>query len=113
MTIVPLQTYLRTYRKRAGFTHDEVAFLCGGMNGAGMSRHETANRLPTLRVALFYEFILGASVSELFEGLFHEVRGIAQARAKGLLKSLEREPATPARDYKVTVLRMLIEERTG
>ena len=112
MTIVPLQTYLRTYRKRTGLTHDEVAFLCGGMNGAGMCRHEAGKRLPTLRVALFYEFILGASISEIFEGVFLDVRGVAQTRIKGLVKGLERERPSPSRDHKIAFLRRLLEEKT-
>ena len=52
MTIVPLHSYLKTYRKQSGLTHEEIAFLVGGMAGTSFSRHETGRRLPMLRTAL-------------------------------------------------------------
>src|SRR4051812_41167830 len=98
MTIVPLQTYLRTHRKRTGFTHDEVAFLIGGMCGTNVSRHESAKRFPALRTVLMYEFIFDATVRELYEGLFCEMQGRVQTRARGLLASLGKTPQSALRD---------------
>lgn len=108
--MVPLSTYIRMYRKRTGFTHDEVAFLCGAMCGSSISRHESGERLPVLRTALMYEFILNASVRELYEGVFHEIRGAVRARAQGLCASLERKPRNAERDHKIAVLRALLDE---
>jgi len=110
MTIVPLTTYLRMYRKRAGLTHDEIAFLCGAMSGTSFTRHESAERLPALRTALMYEFILQASVRELYEGLFHDARASVRVRARGLCASLERRPPSPERDHKIAILRALLVE---
>lgn len=110
MTILPLETYLRMYRKRTGLTHDEIAFLCGAMCGSSISRHESGERLPVLRKALMYEFILQATVRDLYEGVFHDARDAVRARAKGLCASLERKRKTPERDHKIAVLRALLDE---
>src|SRR5688572_31802419 len=100
MTIVPLSTYLKMYRKRTGFTHDDVAFLLGGMRGTSISRHERSERLPILKTALMYEFIFDATVRELYQGVFREVQQRVRERARGLCASLERQPSTPTRDQK-------------
>lgn len=107
MTIVPLHTYLKTYRKQSGLNHSEIAFLVGGMSGSSYSRHEKAHRLPVLRTALMYEFIFGVTVRGLYEGVFHEVRGRVAARARGLVASLERQPQSAERDRKLNVVRRL------
>ena len=110
MTIVPLSTYIRMYRKRTGFTHDEIGFLCGSMCGSSIARHESGERLPVLKTALMYEFILNASVRELYEGVFHDVRAAVRARAKGLCASLERKPKSVERDHKIAILQTLLDE---
>jgi DNA-binding XRE family transcriptional regulator len=110
MTIVPLSTYLKMYRKRTGFTHDDVAFLLGGMSGTTVSRHERSHRLPILKTALMYEFIFDATVRELYEGVFREVQLRVRERARGLCSSLERQPRNPTRDQKIAVLRRIIAE---
>jgi DNA-binding XRE family transcriptional regulator len=108
MTIVPLKTYLKTYRRRTGFTHDEVAFLIGGMAGTSYSRHEGSKRLPILKTALMYEFIFDATVRELYEGVFVEVQERVRERARGLVRGLEKKPASPQRDQKIAALRRLL-----
>src|SRR5258708_26370160 len=74
MTVVPPDNYLQMYRKRTGLTHEESAFLCGAMCGTSVSRHEKGDRLPMLKTALMYEFILQASLCEFYAGVFHDVR---------------------------------------
>ena len=110
MTLVPLTTYLRMFRKRTGFTHEEVAFLCGGMCGSSISRHERGAQLPMLKTALMYEFILQTSVRDLYVGLFHDARSSVRERADGLRASLARRRKTAARDHKIAVLKALLEE---
>src|SRR5260221_11440325 len=95
MTIVPLTTYLKMYRKRTGLTHEEVAFLLGSMSGTSVSRHELAQRLPILKTALRYEPIFGPAVRDLYEGLFLETKEMVRRRARGLCASLERRKKTP------------------
>ncbi len=108
MTIVPLTTYLKTYRKRTGLTHEEMAFLLGSMSGTSVSRHENAQRLPILRTALMYEVILDATVSELYEGLFAEMQEAVCARARGLCASLERQKRTLTVQKKIALLQAII-----
>src|SRR5258708_7698857 len=110
MTIVPLDNYLRMYRKRTGLTHEEIAFLRGAMCGTSVSRHEKGDRLPVLKTALMYEFILQAAVCDLYAGVFYDARAAVRARAQGLCASLERKARTAERDHKIGVLRALLEE---
>jgi DNA-binding XRE family transcriptional regulator len=110
MTIVPLTTYLKMYRKRTGFTHDEVAFLLGSMCGTSVSRHERATRLPVLKTALMYEAIFGAAVREIYEGVFVEVQGSVRRRARGLCASLEKRKNTPGLKRKISLLKTIIGE---
>lgn len=65
----PLPNYLRTYRKKAGLTQQDFAFLLGVKDGAQVSRYEKGHRLPPLRTALVCEAVLGVEVSELFAGI--------------------------------------------
>lgn len=108
MTIVPLSTYLKMYRKRIGFTHEEIAFLLGCMSGSTVSRHECLDRLPLLRTALMYELILGTSVGALYAGLFNNSAELVRERARGLRLSLEKRPRSQARDQKIAALDRII-----
>jgi hypothetical protein len=80
------------------------------MCGSSISRHESGERLPVLRTALMYEFILNTYVRELYESVFRDVRGAVRARAKGLCASLARKPQNPKRDHTIAVLRALLDE---
>jgi DNA-binding XRE family transcriptional regulator len=112
MTFVPLTTYLRMYRKRAGLTQEEIAFLCGAMSGTSFTRHESAERLPVLRTALMYELIFRVPVRDIYEGVVDEARHVVRARAAALCASLERKPKTRARDHKIAHLKGVIEDLT-
>jgi len=106
----PLSTYLRTYRKRAGLSQEDVAFLLGAMCGTSVSRHERGNRMPMLQTALMYEFVLGATVRQIYEGTFAQARIDVRKRARGLCASLARKPKTAMRDKKIALLTRLISE---
>jgi DNA-binding XRE family transcriptional regulator len=108
MTIVPLNTYLRMYRKRTGFTHEELAFLCGAMCGSSIARHEQGSQLPVLRTALMYEFILRAPIRDLYAGLSHDACVAVRVRARGLRASLEKRRQTAERDHKIAILQALL-----
>ena len=86
---VPLHNYLRTYRKRAGLTQEDVAFLLGGEVGTTVGRHERSGREPSLETAIRYEAILGTAVRELFAGVYAEVETEVRARAEELLSRLQ------------------------
>ena len=83
-----LQNYLRTYRKRAGFSQDEVAVLLGCQSGTKISRYERLNRKPSLETAFAYEAVFGAPSRELFAGAFEKVEEKIKRRAQLLSRKL-------------------------
>lgn len=113
MSHKPLATYLRMYRRRTGFSQDDVAFLLGTMSGTAVSRHEKGARMPILKTALAYEIVLGVSIRELYEGAFFDMQLRVQTRARGLYRSLERRPKTSVGDRKIALLKRILAERAN
>lgn len=91
MSKASLPTYLRTYRKRAGLSQREVAFLIGTVSSTTVSRHESARRAPSLADALFYEALFGVPASALFPRMYEHARSRLEARAIALLGRLAHE----------------------
>lgn len=111
MTYEPLNTYLRTFRKRTCLSQEEMAFLIlGTISGANVSRHETGDRVPLLHTVLGYAFILGVDVPALFEGLDRQVQADIRKRARALCRSLEKQPHSSRRARKITRLKELSRE---
>ena len=100
-----LENYLRTYRKRSGFTQREVAFLVDCRNGAQVSRYEKRRRLPPLRTALACEAAFGVPVSVLFAGL-REVAGKAVGERLGALRSKLETGAAQGREARLAALKL-------
>lgn len=102
-----LNNYLRTFRKRAGFSQRELAFLLGCKNAAKVTRYERFVRQPTLRTALAYEAIFGAPVRELFAGIYSEVEREAAKRAALLGRRLQNRKPDRLTVRKLELLRMI------
>jgi transcriptional regulator with XRE-family HTH domain len=83
-----LPNYLRTYRKRAGLSQDEVAFLLGCRSGAKVSRYERLARRPSLETAFAYEAVFGVPARELFAGVYEKVEHEIRKRARILAEKL-------------------------
>ena len=83
-----LPNYLKTYRKRAGLSQDEVAFLLGCRSGAKVSRYERLARRPSLETAFAYEAVFGVPARELFAGVFEKVEEQIKKRARVLAGKL-------------------------
>ena len=83
-----LPNYLRTHRKRAGLSQEEVAFLLGCQDGHKASRYELRKRKPNLETVLAYELIFGAPARELFAGVFEDVAVAMRKRADILASKL-------------------------
>lgn len=90
-----LPNYLRTYRKRSGFSQEDLAFLLGVRSGAKVSRYERFARLPGLPTALAYEAIFQVPMRELFGGVYQRIEQLISARAGLLLR--KKAGAKPAR----------------
>ena len=86
-----LFNYLRTFRKRAGLSQDEVAFLMGVGSGAKVCRYERFARVPNLRTALICEVIFDTPASELFSGFYCEIEREVSRRAKRLVHRLNKK----------------------
>jgi transcriptional regulator with XRE-family HTH domain len=80
---------MRTYRRRAGLSQEEMAYLLGCKSAAKVSRYERCRRLPNLETLLAYEVILGIPERELLGGLFEKVQQKVLKRAKKLCLKLE------------------------
>lgn len=76
-----LPNYLKTHRKRTGFSQDEVAFLVGTSGGAKVSRYERARRLPSLETAFAYQALFDLPLKELFPGVYNAVSQKMRRRA--------------------------------
>jgi transcriptional regulator with XRE-family HTH domain len=99
-----LETYLRTYRRRAGFSQREIAFLLCCRSGSKISRYEQSGRLPNLQTALGYEVIFRVPAKELFAGIFRRVEKKISRRAGLLIRKMEAGSLEP---YAAEKLRLL------
>src|SRR5688572_24332490 len=86
-----IQSYLRTYRKRNGFTQDEIAFLLGGQSGSRVSRFERLVRKPNLETALACQAIFGVMAQDIFAGAHATVERTISERARLLSRRLQEE----------------------
>lgn len=91
-----LPSYLRTYRKHAGLTQDEVAYLLGWKSGSIVSRYERRSRRPDLEAALGYALIFGVPTPDLLPGIQAELEEAITKRA-GLLAEKLASDASGAR----------------
>jgi hypothetical protein len=64
-----LDNYLRTHRRKAGLNLLELGMLLAYADEGAVSRHERSKTLPPLLIAISYEVIYQAPISELFPGM--------------------------------------------
>jgi transcriptional regulator with XRE-family HTH domain len=83
-----LDNYLRSFRRRAGLTQDELAFLLGRKSGTHVSRYEQGRRAPSLETLLALEAAFGVPVRSLYRGKFETVDSTVRERAGILLSRL-------------------------
>lgn len=79
-------SYIRSYRRKARLSQEDVAFLLGGTSGTSVSRHERGRRVPTVQTALAYEVILGQPVGELYRRFLLLLKQDIGKRAEELLQ---------------------------
>ena len=107
-----LNNYLRRYRKPSGLSQGDVAFLLGCKDAAQVSRYERNQRLPSLRVAIAYQSILGIPLDELFPGIKEKVDKETTFRIEKLRSSLQERPQPTGNNARaVRKLRWLAECR--
>jgi len=84
MARVDYQYSLRTFRRKAGLTQRDLAFLIGARNESQISRYERGSRSANLHDALAYHVILGPPVEELFAAILISVRLASKDRLRQL-----------------------------
>jgi transcriptional regulator with XRE-family HTH domain len=87
-----LPSNVREHRKRWALSQPELAYLLRLVSPSSIASHETLANSPGPRVLLRYEALFGTSVSELFPALLQNAEDEVAARAKLLIKQLERAP---------------------
>src|SRR5262249_26586343 len=105
------KNYLRTYRKRAGLSQQETAFLFGCRSGAKISRYELERRQITAEAVLTYEVIFQVPVRELFGGLYWDIKQKTVKRAKLLAKRVRRSELDASALRKLTLLEAIASSR--
>ena len=91
-----LPNYLKSYRKRAGLSQDEVAFLLGCTSGTKVSRYERFSRQPNWATAAACEVVFQAPMRELLAGAYAKVEDTIKQRAQVLAGTLSAQ--TPDRE---------------
>jgi transcriptional regulator with XRE-family HTH domain len=110
----PLQNYLRTHRRRADLSQEEVATLLGGASGTKVSRHENFARTPSVLTVFAYEVVFGRPAREIFAGAYEEVRLAVRSRARQLANRLIKGAPNPqaARTLrKIELLRSIVDQK--
>jgi DNA-binding XRE family transcriptional regulator len=95
MAVHKLENYLKTYRKRAGISQQEMDYLLGGHGGTRTSRYEHFKRTPNLETALACEAIFHKPVRELFAGVNIRAERQTILRARLLRKRLLAKNLSP------------------
>jgi DNA-binding XRE family transcriptional regulator len=98
----------RSSRRRSSMTQDDVAFLVGLRAASQVSRHESGEREPDLRLALGYKLIFNATVHELLPHIYLDVAQQISSRARTLLNRESEIPETQRSTCKIEHLRDLV-----
>lgn len=98
----------RSWRRRSGLTQEDVAFLVGLSVASQVSRHESGEREPDLRLALDYKLIFDATVHELLPRIYLDVAKNVRSRAQALLDKQGEDASTQRSTCKAEHLRGLI-----
>jgi transcriptional regulator with XRE-family HTH domain len=106
-----LQHYLRTHRRRHGFSQSEIALLLGASSDTKVSRYESFRRDPGVITVFAYEIIFNKPASELFAGTYEAVRRDVNKRAAQLIKTLEPRAKHPGTARKLELLRTIVESK--
>jgi len=91
-----LPSNVREHRKRWALSQDELSYLLRLATQGAVSSHETLARTPGARVLFRYEALFDVSVSELFPALRDAAEDEVAARAKHLIRQLERSASLSA-----------------
>lgn len=103
-----LAHYLKTYRKHAGLTQQEVAYLLGYRSGGKISRLERMRRRPTLQDLLGYEALFRVPVRDLAAGMYDAVERQVVRRVGVLGRKLHKGKPGPLTERKLDALAVTV-----
>ena len=66
--------HLKARRKNSGLSQRDMRNLLGYRSAGQIARHERATSIPPLAIALGYEAVFKVPVSEIFVGLYGNIR---------------------------------------
>ncbi len=89
--------YLRTLRREAGLTQEELANLVPGCRKARVSAVERGNAIPNATELLAYSFIFGRPPQAIFSRYVEEIEDAAMRSALRLHEQLESDASPRAR----------------
>src|SRR3989344_382533 len=111
MLLHRLPNYLKTYRRRSGFTQEEVDYLLGAPTNADVGRYERRAATPDLDKALALAKILGQPVERLFAGRNETIGQQVQQRAGTMVNTLSRQPSRPIITKKIAAFTAVVGSR--
>lgn len=103
-----LPNYLKTYRRKAGLTQDDMAYLLGCNSGAKVSRYEHFKARPSLTTALAYQTIFRIPAKELFPGIYQKVENEISERVRLLSGKLSDMRPTAGRVRRLDSIKQII-----
>jgi transcriptional regulator with XRE-family HTH domain len=109
-----IPNYLRTHRRRIGFTQRDLARVLGyDADRGSISRHERFHSAPPLAVAIGYEIIFRVPISEIFAGLRDEIENEIEERLAELEEVLGKRSGTDRNALAIARTLMWLCERKG
>ena len=90
-----LANYIRTHRKNAGLTLQEIATLLSYSGASAVAHHERRRALPSLVMAIGYSVVFRVPIPELFAGLHDGVRDAVERRLLELEHDIRRSSLKP------------------
>jgi DNA-binding XRE family transcriptional regulator len=93
MEDLEITSYLRSHRKRAGLTQRDLANLLGYLSHNQVSKHERAETLPSLLIALGYQALFRVPIAELFPGVYGTVKLGVEERLAAIESELHQSSA--------------------
>lgn len=93
---------LRRYRRGGAFKQKDTARLLD-VRDELVSRLETGERRPTLRIAIAYEVLTGLPISELFSSLYDEYEEETVARATSMLVDIATSTSASAKSKRMSL----------
>lgn len=111
MSSAKLPNYIRTHRKRAHLTQNEVAFLIGTKSSANICRHEHLEQTPNLQTLLAYEILFRTPVRNLYSGVHQDVEQKLMFRIHLLIQKLAKCGHSRVTAHKIEILKEFLRER--